>query len=251
MRIKQGYVSSALHKLKDRYMTKYDLIPYTNIGRPLVMFGMYKDVDYQIMNNHEGHLTIVWCGSDSIKINRKRSRYLKQRKPRNIAKSEFISKDLKIYKHEVIPVSACSLDYDCEKRGDSIYFYGTNEIYGISYLKEIRSRTGLNIIHAQGEYSQDQVRELYKQSFIGLRLTKHDGLPNTVLELGMMGRRSIYNGNIPHSIRWVNIDDICNSIMKEYEKRHEDNTDISTDIKRFIDIKDSWLHVRKGQNCKK
>ena len=232
--IKQGHVSQSLHRLRERFMSKYNLEEYKNNSEPLIIFGMYKGRDYEILNNHKGHLTVVWCGSDSLKVNRDAIK--KKIHVRHIALSKQVSEDLIGIKHTILPISACSLDYHPCQRGDSIYFYGNSEIYGVSYLPEIKKRTGLNVIHAHGQYSQSEIRDIYRQCFIGLRLTRHDGLPNTVLELGMMGRRSIYNGNIPHSIKWKNIDDICESIMREYHNRNRDNSKIAEDIKKYLDI---------------
>ena len=242
MRIKQAHISRGLRRLGQRFMEKYSLSKYYCKRNPLVIFGMYYNEDYSVLKKHGGDVTIVWRGSDTLKINRDRQTLLKERPARHIAISEVLSKDLTTagITHKLIPISACSLDYENCKRGESIYFYGEHEIYGIKYLPEIK-KLGFDIIHTTGRHSQAQIKELYAKSFVGLRLTQHDGLPNTVLELGMMGRRSIYNGDIPHSIKWSSIDDVCESIIKEYERRHEDNAHIAKDVRQFIDIGDNWL----------
>jgi hypothetical protein len=61
--------------------------------------------------------------------------------------------------------------------------------------------------------------------------------------MGLMGRRSIFNGKIPHSIKWKGIEDICQSIMSEYETRHEDNIQIAKDIYNYISIGKTFLEV--------
>ena len=83
----------------------------------------------------------------------------------------------------------------------------------------------------------------YKSCFIGLRLTTHDGLPNTICELGLMGRRCIYNGQLPHSIPYSNADDIVESIEREFKSRNEDNTLIANDMYDYLNIGDDWLYV--------
>lgn len=244
MIIKQAYISRGLRRLASRFMEKYSLSKYCYKWQPLVIFGMYYNEDYSTLMKHRGDVTVVWCGSDALRINGLRRIKLKERPARHIAISEALSKDLTTagIPHKLIPISACTLDYENCKRGESIYFYGNHEIYGIKYLPEIR-KLGFDVIQTTGSYSQSQIKELYRKSFVGVRLTQHDGLPNTVLELAMMGRRSIYNGEIPHSVKWTSIDDVCESIISEYERRHEDNAHISKDVKEYINIGNDWLEV--------
>ena len=54
---------------------------------------------------------------------------------------------------------------------------------------------------------------------MGLRLTNIDGLPNTVLEMGLMGRHCIHNGNTPNSLNYKSVEDIINHINNEYNNR--------------------------------
>ncbi len=49
-----------------------------------------------------------------------------------------------------------------------------------------------------------------------------------------MGRKSIYNGSLPHSIKWTDVDSICQSILIEYENRNNDNKQVSKDFIKFI-----------------
>jgi hypothetical protein len=53
--------------------------------------------------------------------------------------------------------------------------------------------------------------------------------------MGLMGRKSIYNGDLPHSIRWEGIDDICESILNEYNHRHIADS-VSKDFYNFVKI---------------
>jgi hypothetical protein len=53
--------------------------------------------------------------------------------------------------------------------------------------------------------------------------------------MGLMGRKSIYNGDLAHSIKWENIDDICESIMNEYNNRHLTDS-VSKDFYNFVKI---------------
>jgi len=55
-------------------------------------------------------------------------------------------------------------------------------------------------ITVQAGYGQAELYEIYKRSFVGVRLTEHDNMAMSCIEMGLMGRRSIFNGNIPCAI---------------------------------------------------
>jgi len=83
--------------------------------------------------------------------------------------------------------------------------------------------------------------EFYKRSFIGLRLTQHDGLPNTVIELGLMGRRCIYNGDLINAINWRNIQDIIKIINTEKLKIGQINIQMANKMANSLNLDNSWL----------
>jgi hypothetical protein len=249
MRIRQAIVSSEINSFKSALLSKYKLVGYDNVRLPLIMFGLYNDKDYKIFTTHRSKIVVVWRGSDSLRIDKKRLRILKS-KPQttHYAISSFISDDLKKLgiKHTILPITPSSVETGAYPRGEHIYCYGLGNpvFYNIELAKEVSKRTGYSIILTKhNTLSRSELMQAYKKSFVGLRLTPHDGLPNTVLELGMMGRRSVYNGSIPHSIKWKGVDDICENVTREYENRHQNNHHISIDIRNFLSISDSWLTV--------
>lgn len=249
MRIKQAHVSSAVASFKNKFLSKYNLTDFKDQTRPLVIFGMYDNVDMGVLLNHKAPVILVWCGSDSLKIKLKDVWALKRKVKKHFAMSRFISDDLNKHniKHTILPITPSEINIQPQPRGDSMYCYGIKNpsLYNTGIAEEVARITGYNLILAKHDtFNQEQLMDAYKNSFIGLRLTLHDGLPNTVLELGMMGRRSIYNGDIPHSIKWKSVDDICKNVVIEYENRHQPNQHISEDIKKYINISDQWLYLK-------
>lgn len=241
--IKQCYISKSLEGLD--FKKKYGFTDYVDSLAPLYLFGMYRQEDLDIFINHKGPITIIWQGSDAKNIPVLFLSELRKKQVRHIAISHWISVSLQKLniEHECIAVSATIDNLDVCPRGDSIYFYSSDESkesadhYGEYMLEEIKQRIGLNVIRGTlTTYSKEQLIEVYKQCFVNLRLTKYDGCPNTNLEMGLMGRKSVFNGVIPHSLSWHNVDDICETIMREYESRHRDNSNISKDIKQFLKI---------------
>ena len=249
MRIKQARISKGIIAFKEAYLKKFNLVEGSNRHEPIVLFGMYNPADFQYYLSHTDAMVVVWCGTDSLMLTMDRSKMLKSKYAIHIAKSNFISTDLDKYGivHTVLPISWQLPDLQACPRGENIFHYGNsrrNNFYGESYLSAIQQRTGFKIIGAQiNTYTKEQLIEIYRSCFIGLRLTKHDGVPNTVVELGMMGRRCIYNGDLPNAIPWKGVDDICESIIKEYNHRDADDTVlIEQAVKKYIDIGDGWLN---------
>ena len=243
----QAVFSRGISAHEKKFRDKYHLAGYTDKTAPLIMFSVFKKEDYHIYLGHEGKLIVVWCGSDSLKINNKRAKLLKSREAKHIATHDFGSRDLKKYsiQHEIIPITPLSPETNIVPNGDSLYFYTNikrDGFYGDGFITGIKRKTGLSInITDKSMYNRNQLKKIYSKCFLGLRLTRHDGVPTTVLELGMMGRKSLFNGSVPHNIHWRGIDDICESIMKEYDRRKEDNSQIAIDIKKFLDIGDDWM----------
>lgn len=243
MRFKYARVSNSI-TFKPIFLRKYKLKELKEYPPeiPVVQFGMYTKTDYQFVNTRQGRVLVIWRGTDATRINKKRKNILKKNNIRNISIGKFISEDLTRWgiPFKEIPVSATELNISCEPRGDKIYCYGG---YNKEIVDEVEKRLDIEIIRTNHKtFSREELMNAYKECFIGLRLTDHDGLPNTVMELGLMGRKSIYNGGTPHSIPWVGVDDICESIKKEYELRHEDNRQIHKDIFDFLNIHTKFLH---------
>lgn len=255
--ITQAYISKSLAGLD--FKKVYGLKSWKvrrNYYEPLIVFGMYREEDFEVTARHEGDTVIVWQGMDARNVNPNWilawGFHELTHKIKHYAISHWGQRSLKRQgiKSTLLPISATKPKIHVVPRGDSIYTYSSDadkkngRYYGDHYLDEIKERTGLNIIRATIDtYNKKDLKEIYSQCFINLRLTRYDGCPNTNLEMGLMGRRSIFNGKIPHSIKWKGVDDICSSIMREYEARPEDNTQIAKDIYNYINIGKSFLEI--------
>ena len=249
--IRQIRFSKSVRFFSNKMLQKYGLKEYINKGEPAVFMGLYGPGDYDALKAHKADCVILWCGSDSMNIHKYIDKYnITLLQHHHIAIGEFISNDLKVHgiKHELIPINPSSVDIKPCKQGDSVYMYSSErnpKFYGENLVPFIKAKTGLNVIVAyKDSYTYEELMDVYKDCFIGLRLTKHDGLPNTVIELGLMGRKCIYNGNLPNSIPWNNIDDICENLMKEFENRKTANIKaIHSDMKNYLDVSNDWLNI--------
>lgn len=235
-------ISSHVKFFTAPFLNKYNLTEYTDeIYEPVVMFGMYNSLqaDRDFYINHKGDLIVIWVGNDAKTVNKE---FIKQRSAKHIATSKFISDSLSGIDHIILPITPVKPVINIKPNtGNFIYHYGDRPIYKKEWIPEIEHRTGLKVIHANHEsFSKEELEKIYEQCFIGLRLTEHDGISCTVLELGLMGRRSIFNGGYPTNISWESIDDVCQSILYEYNNRSDPHI-IATKIYNYLDIGDSWL----------
>ena len=242
--IKQIYISDSLSNVVPAFLNRFDLRLYDNPNEDVIMIGVYSKKDYKFMNDHPG-CVVCWCGSDSQMM------YPVPEGHRHIAVSTCVQDTLTEngLESKVISMTGILPIANPVPRGDSIYFY-TSEVqpqkYGTEYVDEIRQKTGLNIITAYPDtYPYEQMPEIYGECFIGLRMCVHDGNGTTALELGLMGRRTIYNGDCPSAIHYENVDDVVKKILYEYHHRHEDNTQIAIDTAEHLKQDFSYARIRE------
>lgn len=230
----------SLDGLIEGYIKKYELKPYTDINEPCLFIGMYRQHEFTTFKKHKGYKAVVFCGSDSKLIAKNWIKPIKTA-DKIYCKSEYVQNTLLQIGiiSEIYPINPTDIElwHPCTN-GDKIYWYYSrkhHEFYGSKLINEIQRRINIPIIKAHYQsYSQNELYKIYSQCFLNLRLTEHDGCPNTNLQMGLMGRPSIYNGNLPHSIKWQNADDIIDNIRILYNNRFKDNSHIANDFLTFV-----------------
>jgi len=244
MRFKYAHVMRGVLSFREKFLNKYSLKNYSLKRRssrrtPVVFFGGYpKKQNIDILFRHKGLAVLVWCGSDSLRaLEPKNLWFVKELKKhkniKHIAMSSFNSVDLKKIKipHIILPICPAEISlFDSKILGDKLYFYSSHRagnFYGEPIVDEIKVKfPDINIIKTYASppnnFDYSEMPALYEQTFLGLRLAKHDGLPNTVIELGLMGRKCIWNGNLPNAINWKNKQDIFDIINEEKKKNWYD-----------------------------
>lgn len=268
MRIKQlfckfgGHFASAMAK-------KYNLEDRSNNinpKEPLLMFGCYDFRHLHMAINHSRFnnqfAVICWGGSDA-------SNFRKCENPGNafwpdlcrnagikhIAISHWIAEDLEALglEYKLLPITPHDFSTIApEPLGESIYMYqpDSKNYNGNGLYQELKTRLPYKFIETSfGLHERDELMELYKKCFIGLRFTEHDGLSNTVCELGAMGRMVVSNGDTPNCIHYDkdNIDEIIKAIDFEYRYFHDLNADkteaVSKAVMDYLNIGDDFLNT--------
>jgi len=256
LRIKQARLSRSVSGFD--FPGAYGLEEYTSRDEPCVFFGCYahtpNPIDYRALRYHTGLAIIVWCGSDALLIPRGHLQKIKKMKNvRHVAIGGFIAKDLDRVgiKYARLPLTPTQPKPNPQPLGRFIYCYlpdgnkAQRNFYGgnlIDELKRILPEEKF-ITTRPRQFNSNQMEELYKKSYMGLRLTRHDGLSNTVMELGAMGRMCVYNDNVPNAIPWRGIDDIVSAIRREKTFRDQTRVDIANAIGNFLDVPDDWLYT--------
>jgi hypothetical protein len=273
MRIEQLY-SNFGHGFSDAITKKYNFKPYNDPTKPVFVFGCYGE--RQVHNALTMAMTsplvvICWGGSDakilkdlelSGEIGRSFwSNALRSKTNiKHIAISHWIAEDMEILRlpyHNIRILPHDNSDIVPCAKGDSIYMYRPDlATYNGGIYQKIKDILPYKFIETNsGTYSRKQLIEAYKNCFIGLRFTEHDGLSNTVCELGLMGRKVIHNGDAPNCIHYHpnDIASIVDNINHEFKNRNEllclapepiydyDATAIS--VKRFLNISDDFLNT--------
>jgi len=247
MRIKQAYVSSAITFFEPSFREKYKLEPYHDLEAPAVFYGVYGARDRLWLNSHKGLAVVLYGGSDAMRIEGNVD-LLKKPNIRHIARGKFIEHDLQQFgiKYKSVPVSPFTRSANPLPKGNAVYAYlpeGKEDFYGKFIIDTLNLPYEL-IIGGSGRFSRYAMSEVYSRCFIGLRLTPHDGLPNTVIEMALLGIPCVYNGGLPGSLPWNNTADIRRHISNEARNIGLVNTTLAEETERFLNTnQEEWLHT--------
>ena len=258
---RQALVSPSLVFFREDFHTKFDLAEYHDPEAPAVFFGCYTSRDLKAIARHQGPRLIIWAGTDAWPRHRRArarlTRVATLGETYNVAISEFVAKDLATYglgfvRLPVTPVDLQAPDLDLRPmpRGPKVYVYTSEdparrEVYGQSLVARVQSRLpDLEFItcHARS-VPRSELPEIYRQCFIGLRLVAHDGLPNTVVELAMMGRRTVHNGGLPSSLPWKTEQDVVELVRQEQGSIGSVDDGVAARTAEYLTLPKDWLTV--------
>ena len=257
-----------------RIHTSHKLSGYKDIYKPSFFYGIAKDQDINAILNHKGKKYVIFSGGDIdllYHINKNtaytNTRWNFLKKLHNldeiyyIPRSEFMINDMKLlnYKYTYFPFYGDAYsNYELKPKGNKIYFYTYPDyqkyLYGHSVVEEIKKRkpeyefillTHNSAYLQNKEYcdennistceSNDELIKKYQQCFIAIRLTNHDGIANSVLELGSLGIKTIYNDSkCPAALHYNSIDDIINHIENERKTVGTIDGNLIENVKKFI-----------------
>lgn len=252
MRIKQCFCGA--RSFMPHFLKKYNLRDYDNTKEPSIFFGLYPR-QREIIKKHKAPAVIIWTGSDALYFHT----YpiilnLVKDRPNTyfVAISNFIEDDMRKFglKFKSIPITPHTYEnIKPEPLGNSVYMYTAptkTEFYGEPYFFKVKALMPEIKFHlcTLTTYTREELIEIYKDCFIGLRLIKHDGLSNTVIEMGMMGRRVIWNGGSPNALKWLeNPQAIANTIRREKERQKNKYESVAKSVMEYMTQPTDWLNL--------
>lgn len=270
--VNQIYVTNHLKKYFESDIFKYSgLKKYSENNLPMFMYG-YTSKDLEIIKNNKSYCVIIWTGGDCDVRNkavRKKLEILKKYKNvYHVAISNFIEESLN--KHNIKYISCPFYVFNINiyspiKKGNCIYVYCSvhdKEAYGYSTIIKIEKMfPKIKFFYCTNSvfydkfrdskfkcYSRKELIDIYKKCFLGIRLTKHDGLAATVQELGCMGIKTIWNGNTPSALNYNTLDDIVLHIKNESKTIGKIDVELSKKVKDFLSIKKNMLNIYSKLN---
>jgi len=258
MRITQCNITSPLKRSGAgwTFIKHYKLSQYDNSRKPTIFFGFYDEIlDLKKLNSHKSIAIIFWTGSDILKT-KLAKKVVNRSNVYNIAISSFIADDLDRLgaKYKRLPIRGipkpglrvCPL-------GNEIYTYvprpdkkKNQKRYGWKLVQYVVENCGfkVNVADSLTKYPWKKLLKVYKKCFLCLRFTNHDGLSNTAVEMGIMGRKSFSNDRwLPGGIPWsdTNPEDVVEKIKIEAEKIGTKNIEIAKNMKKYIHTGTDWL----------
>lgn len=252
--IKQARVSPSLPFYDEKFRKRYGFAPYSSPFTPAVFFGCYTAEDLKAIQEHVATAVLVWAGTDAL--NMRKALEAKGKHPfgpnvHHVAISSFIADDLRALGLPFRELPLCNVDESLFKpvpRGKAVYTlipehdrikYGGAVVEAVKVLMP-----DVTFINMSGHNSTPPsgMPGVYAHCGIGLRLLEHDGLSNTAIELGLMGRRVVWNGNTPNAIQWKTIDDVVTAIRLELDGP-DDSDRVAADMRKFLEIDPAWKTV--------
>jgi hypothetical protein len=252
MRIQQIYSKFGWH-LKENFKRKYGLKEARDRNSPVCFFGIYGSQILDVVKWAEKTKVLCyWSGSDITYCFRGREHLIEvvRNHPNisHIATVNFIERDLQKlgFKYKKVPLFSQFIDdFKPCKLGSKIYGYKSHLYIGRPQMKALVEVFGEDeFIRAESyhTFSQAGIKEVYANSYLGIRLLRHDGLGHSVCEMGLMGRKMIYNGNTPNAIPFTNLDDVIETIKRVKEERY-DPFEVARQMKDYLDVGDDWLMI--------
>jgi len=284
MRITKLYCPWDITDFGPKMLKKYGFSgyydPYSKKDRNLavVFFGCYGKGTKSDIMNHPGLIVIVWSGSDSTRLHEYGLfvQFCLENTDRvfHIAHSHFIQTDLKAFNipyidRVVFPVDLSGFKFE-HWVGTKVYHYGSKDrewYYGSHLMRKLRNQWEKSqaypsvVITNYGGYGQEELYEIYKDCFVGVRLTEHDNMALSCVEMGLMGRWSIFNGNIPCAIsygqnytkydpgtrrQWVYQDESLLSKVSTMilELDRQPDRLLAEEMREFVHDDEQWLHTK-------
>jgi len=258
MKITQTLVAPAVSFFKKNFISRYSFKEYCDINKPCVFLGG-RELSTQIQNHKSYKFVFLTTPNDLLNfdiITNTENLFI-------INISDDVRLNLKIpdnvkCKNLTIELKDYSL-FQSNILGDKIYAYtgfknGWGNEWNVEKLKQLQKKIDYEIIttnhlNLNDYYDINYLKEnYYDKSFLNLNLSNGNGM-STVIELGLMGRKTILNENFykyPCILNYKNDEDLINLINYESSKigMLQPSINCHTINDEWLDI-DFWVKIDK------
>jgi len=247
------YTLRSTAKTFPMFRDQWGLVGYRTQSEPAVFFGCYNDTDRQRIASHRGPAIVVWLGSDFVLQGLGHESPWLNPNVYHVAVGPWLASDMEAvgYRYRRVNLIGSPLvsRIKPEPLGDAVYCYLPKrryKDYGGPLFDEVRALCpDVYFIVQDGlEVAQEAMPSIYRRCFLGLRLAPHDGGSEGVVEMGLMGRRSMHNGDTPASIPYETAEDIAKTI-RAFSDNLRGRTLFGTAkaVREYIATDDGWLDV--------
>jgi len=233
------------------------LKPYYDVNQPSFFFST-RALDH-ILYTHKG-IAIMIVNNSVLPLIEKIYEVKKKKGLYFISTSKLVSNYLKHLglKYIEFPwgASVIPLNANANKKGNCVYFYGdapNRNHYGYHIIKRImkqnfphlklitachpiNQRANKNLPNGFPSFSEHALNEVYKKVFVGVRLTRFDGLAGSVQDLGIRGIKTIWNGGTPSALSYESEADIINHIKNEEMSIGSTDNSLASLCKNYLDL---------------
>jgi hypothetical protein len=251
MKIDQAYIRPSMDRVFPMFRGRWGLKPYADRRRPAVLFGCYGDAELRLVDRHRAPLIMVWLGSDFALFGTRP--VWRRADVHHVAIGPWLARDLEAaglpYRRLNLVGSPLVDQLSPEPLGTAVYSYmkpSKLELYGGDVLDAVRAALPdvEFIVFNEAEVPQSQMPDVYRRCALGLRLTRHDGGSEGVVEMGLMGRRSVHNGDTPASLPWRDAEDVVRAIEAEIQLAGKTLYGTASAMREHIATSDEWLDLR-------
>lgn len=252
--IKQAYLAPSVKDFP--FLERLNLQPYTDPEAPALFIGCYTIEDFNLIVSHKGKGMVLWVGQDSIAcVTMGWHLWLK-----NFLHVTWLVNAEKILRQflnvKLVNPMFIGGEFYSSPLGNKIFAYAPSsypDYHRIELINELA-------LHYQGKYEfiigdgtvsqagwlNGVGDKVYDECFIGLCLSGFAGGGQTIIQMGLKGRRVVSNVlNCQNSYFWETLDDVKRAIDYEAGNIGHTNEILSKIVRIQVMKSPTWINLEQ------
>jgi len=240
-RIQQCYISKSVADFPFR--EKLGLTEYIDSSRPCLFIGCYTEYDLKTILDHQSEATVLWGGQDALNcILNGWHKWLKYCNHTTFLTN--VHKALKPFLNiQLDRPLLLGGDFNVTPKGNKVFAYApatAPSYHRLDTIEILKMKVPFEFIIGDGtvpqeEWLRGEGNKVYDECFIGLCLSGFAGGGQTIIQMGLKGRKVITNVlDLPNTIGWKTIDFITEAILNESRRIGTTDTDLADKVKKSL-----------------